>query len=243
MDANVASKGLISVALVAMAASCAVDDRQLSALSSASASSSGGMNELGGSAGDDGGGPAPLPTCDFGAGVPDGCDTLVENPGFEHDSAGWKAEDSTVAMSWNKDDAAKNAHSGSLSVVNTLYGVADGIASRGAAQCLPALAGQGYGFALDVFIPKGQGEGLDGGSYRASAGLSVIFYTSKHCDQFTLGSATSELLQDEGEWAHREGHALAPKGAESMAVRLTTLKNFQEYSFEARFDNVLMRAE
>jgi hypothetical protein len=105
------------------------------------------------------------------------------------------------------------------------------------------LPNQAYGFGLDLFIPEGQGEGLDGGSYQASAGLSVIFFTSKHCDEFTLASATSDLLQDEGTWAHREGRAVAPKGAQSMLVRLVTFKNFQEYNFEARFDNVLMKAE
>jgi hypothetical protein len=243
MDASSALKGLLALGLVAAAASCAVDDRQLRTLGSAGGGSTAGTNGLDGGAGDDSVAPTPLPDCDYSGGVLDGCETLVANPGFAHDTEGWKAEDATVAMSWNADDATDNSDSGSLTVVNSLYGAADGIASRAAAQCLPTKSGQAYGFALDMFIPEGQGEGLDGGSYRASAGLSVIFFTSKHCDQFTLASATSDLLEDDGKWAHREGRAVAPQGAESMLIRLVTFKNFQEYNFEARFDNVLVRAE
>lgn len=235
--------GLGFVAAVASVASCAVDDRQLRSLSNAGAGSSAGANALGGGAGDDSVAQTPLPDCDYSGGVLGGCETLVANPGFAQDTEGWKAEDATVAMSWNADNATDDGDSGSLSVVNSLYGAADGIASRAAAQCLPTKSGRTYGFALDVFIPEGQGEGLDGGGYRASAGLSVIFFTSKHCDQFTLASATSDLLEDDGQWAHREGRAVAPQGAESMLVRLVTFKNFQEFNFEARFDNVLLRAE
>jgi len=243
MDASSAFNGLIGLALVAATASCAVDDRQLRTLGSGGGNSTAGANGIDAGAGDDGVTSAPLPECDYSTGVVDGCETLVANPGFARDTGGWKAEDATVLMSWSADDAADNSDSGSLTVVNSLYGAADGIASRAAAQCLPTKANQAYGFALDMFIPEGQGEGLDGGSYRASAGLSVIFFTSKHCDQFTLASATSSLLEDDGKWSHREGRAVAPQGAESMLVRLVTFKKFQEFNFEARFDNVLVKAE
>jgi len=243
MDRSAVFKGLIGLVLAAAATSCAVDSRQLSMSASAGAGSSSGMNAFGGAAGDDNGAPSPLPICDYSAGVLEGCETLVSNPGFAEDTDGWKAEDATVTMSWAAEDAADSGESGSLVVMNSLHGTANGIASRAAAQCLPTQSGKAYGFALDLFIPEGQGEGLDGGNYQASAGLSVIFYTSKRCDGFTLASATSDLLEDDGRWAHREGRAVAPQGAESMLVRLVTFKNFQEYNFEARFDNVLVKAE
>jgi len=242
MDGTAALKGLVWLGLTLVATACSVDNRQLKTLSSGGAGSLGGANALGGGAGDENA-PEPLPVCDYAEGVVEGCETLVSNPGFGQDTVGWAAEDSTVTMSWREADAADNSQSGSLSVVNSLYGAANGIASRAATQCLPTRTGQTYGFGLDLFIPEGQGEGLDGGSYRATAALSVIFYTSKRCDGFTLGSATSELLEEAGQWAHREGHAVAPQGAESMLVRLVTFKNFQEYNFEARFDNVLVKAE
>jgi len=247
MAGRVALKGLpvgVVLALAAASTSCSVDDRQLRAGGSAGSVSSAGTPGLGGEAGQsDGNPPVALPVCDYSAGVDPGCETLVSNPGFARDTAGWKAEDTTVAMSWKTDNATETAQSGSLSVLNSLYGAADGIASRAAAQCLSTSYGRTYDFALDMFIPEGQGEGLDGGSYQASAGLSVIFYSSKHCDEFTLASATSDLLEADGSWAHREGHAVAPQGAQSMLVRLVTFKNFQEFNFEAYFDNVLVKAE
>ncbi|HWZ87348.1 MAG TPA: hypothetical protein VNW92_00825 [Polyangiaceae bacterium] len=146
-------------------------------------------------------------------------------------------------MSWVADDAAGNRRSGALSVTNALSGEADGIASRGAAQCLPTTAGQAYGLAADVFIPEGQGDGLDGGSYTATAGVSVIFFTTAACDGYTLSNATSTVIDQAGHWQHGEGHATAPEGAQSMLVRLVTFKNFREYTFEARFDNVLVKEE
>ena len=244
MDGSAALKGLIVLGLATAAAACAVDNRLLSTSSGSGGSgSSTGMNALGGEAGQGAAPLTPLPVCDYGAGLEEGCETLVSNPGFARDTTSWKAEDGTVAMTWDRVDASDNDESGSLSVLNSLYGAANGVASRAAAQCLPTQSGQAYGFGLDVFIPEGQGEGLDGGDYQGSAGLSLIFFTSKRCDGFTLASATSELLDEAGMWAHREGRAVAPQGAESVLVRLVTFKNFQEYSFEARFDNVLVRAE
>ncbi|HYQ47313.1 MAG TPA: hypothetical protein VER11_35325 [Polyangiaceae bacterium] len=244
MDGSAALKGLTGLGLAVALAACAVDNRQLSSTGeNAGSGSSAGMNSFGGGAAQDAAVATPLPVCEYGVEVEDGCETLVSNPGFARDAASWKAEDATVTMTWSATDAGNNDDSGSLSVLNSLYGAADGIASRAATQCLPTHSGQAYGFGLDVFIPEGQGEGLDGGDYHASAGLSVIFFTSKRCDEFTLASATSDLQEDAGKWAHLEGRAVAPQSAESMLVRLVTFKNFQEYNFEARFDNVLVRPE
>lgn len=242
MNGSAALKGLVGLSFVLAFAACAIDSRQLSVSSGASgASSTAGIGSFSGDAGQ--AATATLPVCDYAAELPEGCETLVSNPGFARDTSNWKAEDATVTMAWATEDAADHEHSGSLSVLNSLYGAADGVASRAAAQCLPTQPGRAYGFGLDVFVPEGQGEGLNGADYQASAGLSVIFYTSLHCDEFTLASATSELLEDSGHWAHLEGRAVAPQGAKSMLIRLVTFKNFQEYSFEARFDNVLVRAE
>jgi len=244
MNGSAALRGLIGLGLTTAVAACSVDTRQLTtSLGNGSGGASAGLNSVGGDAGQGDLAAEPLPVCDYATAVEDGCQTLVSNPGFARDTASWKAEDTTVTMTWASQDAAESKHSGSLSVFNSLYGAVSGVASRAATQCLPTSPGQAYGFALDAFIPDGQGAGLNGADYVASAGLSVIFFTSKQCDEFTLASATSDLLDAPGHWAHLEGHAVAPKGAESMLVRLVTFKNFQEYSFEARFDNVLMRTE
>lgn len=231
----------------ALATSCSVDERPL-ALAAAIAGTAGvsgaGSSGSGGAAGEPAdAAPVPLPICDYGDGVQPGCETLVPNPGFEHDATGWSPEEGSVAMSWTAEDANGNKKSGALSVLNSLSGAADGVAARGAAACLPTSAGKAYGMAADIFIPDKQGSGIDGGSYSATAGLSVIFYSSDKCDGYTLANSTSDLLEDAAVWAHREGHAVAPEGANSMSMRLVTFKNFREYKFEARFDNVLLKEE
>ena len=237
------------VALLASAfVACSVDDRELHPRSSGGAS---GLAEGGGApidagfGGDGGAGGAtalPLPVCDYGAGVAEGCDTLVDNPGFAGDESGWAPEEGSVTMTWKSEDAASHPDSGSLSVVNSLSGEADGIAIRGAAQCLSTTPRQAYGIAADVFIPEAQGNGLDGGPWVASAGVSIIFYDGASCDGFTLSNVTSEVTDQPGAWAHLEGRGVSPQGAGSMSVRLVTIKNFREYTFEARFDNVLVKA-
>jgi hypothetical protein len=252
----------VAALVVAAVVSCSVDERTLS--QAVGSSGAPGVPDAGQGAfsdsgqGDVDGALAPLPVCDYGDGVQAGCDTLVSNPGFTKDVSGWSAEDSSVTMNWTENDAASNKASGSLSVVNTLSGAADGIAARGASQCLPTAKGKAYGFAGDMFIPDGQGAGLDGGVdggdsgldasintgvYDATAGLSVIFYTSDQCDGYTLANATSTLADIPGSWVHREGHAVAPDGANSMSVRLVTFKNFREFTFQAWFDNVLVKEE
>ena len=244
LAASIGLAGVIFTAVVS-ATSCAVDARQLSSAGSGGfpAASGGDPSDVAaGQAGDRAEG-LPLPVCDYADGVSDGCDTLVNNPGFARDTSGWSAEDATVLMSWSDQDASAHQRSGAVSVINSLFGQANGIASRAATQCLPTEPGRAYDFAVDVFIPEGQGSALDGGSYSASAGLSVIFYTSSRCDEYSLASASSALAEQAGAWAHLEGHAVAPGGAQSMLVRLATLKNFREYNFEARFDNVLVKAE
>ncbi len=236
----------LGVALLALSSACSVDDRTLTtALADAG---TGGAPALldSGSAGDagEGGAPlAPLPVCVFGKDPAADCYTLVNNPGFATDTTGWDAEMPSVAMTWSAQDAASDPASGSLSVENSLSGAADGIGIRGAAQCLQTAPGNAYGFAGDIFIPDGQGAGIDGGSYDATAALSIIFYESADCTGYSGANFTSSIASDLGKWGHYEGRAVAPKNAASMLVRLVTLKNFQEYTFKALFDNVLVKAE
>jgi hypothetical protein len=184
----------------------------------------------------------PLPSdCDYSKDARPECQSSVENPGFAVDTAGWNAEMGPLTLSWSRNDATKDAHSGSLSLLNAFFGDADGPIALGAFQCLRATPGVTYAMAGDVFVPKGQGEGADGGSYAASAGFSVIFKDDSACQGHTLFNFTSDLVTDSGVWTHREATGVAPRGAGSMNVRLVTLKNFREYKFEALFDNVLVR--
>lgn len=242
---NLGIAALFSAALL----SCALDDRALAPKAGvAGAAGTAGSNEPANTAGSGGsaglGVPlAPLPVdCDFSGSSPTECATAIENPGFNSGTTPWSAEPGPVTLSWYEEDALEEASSGSLSVVNALTGEASGPASVGAVQCLETSAGQIYGLAADVFIPNGQGDGLDGGPYLASAGLSMIFKDGPGCTGFTVGNATSDLVDAAGGWAHVEGKAIAPQGATSVAVRLVTFKSFRQFRFEARFDNVLVKA-
>lgn len=232
-------------ALGAFLVGCSVDDRALVAGAGAGGGSAGTGAELDSGVAAAAGQPAldPLPVCDYSGAVAEGCETLVSNPGFATDIAGWAPEMPSISLAWSAMDAAASAASGSLTVVNTLAGAADGTADRGAAQCLPTTPGQAYGFAADMFIPDGQGAGIDGGTFEANAALSIIFYPLAGCTGYSASSAISDLAMEAGVWGRHEGHAVAPEEAKSMLVRLDTLKNFQQGKFEADFDNVLIKAE
>jgi hypothetical protein len=237
----------LALASALVLAACSVDERVLTqsgANGGGAGAATGSSFAAGASDGGEGGVEiAPLPICTYGASVMEGCETLVENPGFASDASGWDAEMPSITMAWNAADASSDSHSGSLAVMNALSGAADGIADRGASQCLLTAPGRAYGFAADIYIPEGQGDGIDGGTFDASAAVSVIFYASADCTGFSeKRSFSSDASNQAGSWSHREGRAVAPAGAQSMLVRLVTLKNFREYTFEARFDNVLVRA-
>jgi len=237
-----ACAGLGGIALIVSVLGCALDDRSLSSELTGgfgNGSSGAGTNPLGGG----GSAPlAPLPTdCDYSKDARPECQSLVQNPGFAVDTAGWDADLGPLTLSWKKNDATGDLASGSLSILNAFFGEADGPIALGAFQCLPASAGRTYAVAGDVFVPKGQGEGPDGGSYTAGAGFSVIFKDDTACEGHTLSSFSSDLVTEPEVWTHREASGVAPHGAASMNVSVITLKNFREYMFEAWFDNVLAR--
>lgn len=240
-----AAHSSVWLALLVVAA-CSVDDRALTA-----DDATGGLGSAGGSGvglGDAGaGGEAPFPLCDYSGSAGDpGCETLVENPGFAVNAAGWVAEDLGVMESREPEDANKKPDSGSLAVINSNYsdveGAKAGTAGGGARQCL-SLNGGGtvLDFAADVFIPKGQGAGYMGNTYVSVAALSVFFYTDVGCTGQNSSSFTSHAVQIEDEWVHVAESTRVPNGAHSMAVRLATLKPFRQFTFQAQFDNIFVR--
>lgn len=236
--------GCVALTLL-LCAACGVDDRTLSS------GETGGLNSQGGgssSDSSDGGsaGAKPVPVCVYsGSVVAEGCDTLVSNPGFALNVADWVAEPVGVTEGWVQADASGDEDSGSLVVTNTNYSDEDdakaGVAGGGARQCLPINGGSAYDFTADIFIPEGQGAGFQGKNYTSTAMLSVFFYSSPGCQGQTVSNFTSKAVQEVGKWIHVEGMPDAPKGTQSMAVRLATLKPFPQVMFQAEFDNVFVR--
>jgi hypothetical protein len=228
---------------LSLLAACSVDDRSLVPIDAV-----GGLSSQGGWAGtgDSGAaGEAPLPLCRYsGSTVDAGCETLVTNPGFSSNLAGWVAEDVGVLESWQEEDADKAPDSGSLAVINSNYSdepaARSGTAGGGARQCIALIRGSQVDLAADVFIPKGQGAGFMGNTYAAVATLSLFFYTATGCQGQNASNFTSEPVQSQDEWVHVQASAQPPRGARSMAVRLATLKPFPQFSFQAQFDNVFV---
>ena len=236
---------LTRVVLMLVCASCAVDERTL-LTSGAGAASAGNFSGNAGQASEGGAaGEGPLPRCNYlGTTVEDGCESLVSNPGFALNVAGWTAENVGVLEGWLGVDANQDEGSGALIVTNSNYSDEDaaklGVATGAARQCVSIGSGRAYAVAADVFIPKDQGKGLEG-NYTSSAALSVFFYSLDGCGGQTVGSFTSDAIQVSDEWVHLEGLPKVPKEAQSMAVRLATLKPFRQYKFEAYYDNVLVK--
>lgn len=243
-----AAFGLGCLSLALCTSACGVDDRALyEGLGPNGGNGSGGSSGTGSSAADGGdeGMVAPLPVCVYGAGtVADGCATLVQNPGFASNVASWVAEPVGMTEGWLAVDAKGDSKSGSIVITNLNYKTdaeaANGTNGGAARQCLPVNAGKVYELAADIFVPSGQGMGFDG-DYTSDAELSLFFYDSADCTGQTASNYTSTQITQAGEWVHVEGSTPAPKESGSMAVRLSTQKPFRQVSFEARFDNVLVR--
>jgi hypothetical protein len=233
-------------------AACSVDNRTLlGSATSGDFNADGGMSFVndpghGSDAASGGeGGEVVLPRCRYSGAVEAGCDTLVDNPGFAMNVAGWTAEPVGMLEAWASDDANGDKASGSLLVTNFNYSdeasAKDGTAGGGARQCLAVTGGRRYDLTADIFVQKGQGDGLDGGTFSSVATLSVFFYQAADCQGPTHGNFTSAPVDTTNEWVHVEGSAQAPKDGKSMAVRLATLKPFPQYKFQAEFDNVFVR--
>lgn len=245
---------LCGLVLCCTAVGCALDTRTLT--EEVAGSSMGGSGGSGSTAGGSSSLPddppdVELPKCSYaGEGpVEPGCETLVDNPGFGKSiqTDGWEAEPLKVEIQWNAMDAMGNEDSGSIAVINTLYGMSEGITPGGGGlQCLPATPGTIYDMAADIYIPPGQGAGSskDEGPYVGVAGLSILFWPNDNCslaDRSLAPSYRSDLVETPDTWTRVEGDAVAPDNARSMAVRVRTVKPFQELSFTALFDNVFVQ--
>ena len=244
--------GVLTLSSVA----CGVDERALS-------SSSGGQNAAGtnnvGRAGQgetSGGGShggtdeqVPIPLCDYSAGTPADCTTLAQNPGFDTDAEGWDPQGGVYGL-WRKNDAGNSEASGSIDVLNTLYGDdkgrLGGIAPGAARQCLPATPGKSYDLAGDVFIEEGQGDGdMPGAPYEGAAALGAYFFDNEECDTKNMGTSIGFFNANEvttsNEWVHVTASGTAPERTRAISIRLNTIKPIREYTFTATFDNVFVR--
>jgi hypothetical protein len=239
-------RGWGPASLVLVLSACGIDDRELqpanasvTAGTAVGGSSGGGTNTTGGRPpGLDA--PQPPDDCSYvGSDVPEGCETVVSNPGFDKSFMGWAPEMITVLLGWNNTDAMASDDSGTLIVENTQFSEDSKFPGEfilGARQCAPAVENAVYDVLADVFILEQE--------TRGRAGVSVFFYKTPDCNAGMGGtdlSFTSELFKEQGEWLTVGGRFVVPAGVKSMEVRLIAAKTFPERSFQVLFDNVLVQ--
>lgn len=221
---------------------CAIDDRTL--VSGSSNGAGGGRGGNAGSAPVSSAGavaePVDLPLCIYDGSVEPECETLVDNAGFGSDTSGWKHEDGTFG-GWAAANAAGGEASGSLLILNPFHGKDSGVAPGAAGQCIEAIPDAVYDFAGDVFIPAGQGAGLEGAEYEGQAGLGMFFFGEANCGGMSIGNIDSPLRDETEKWVHVTGYGRAPEGTASVMIRLITLKPIRQFALKASFDNVFVR--
>ncbi|HXJ23883.1 MAG TPA: hypothetical protein VMT03_27060 [Polyangia bacterium] len=163
-------------------------------------------------------------------------DSLVHNPGFDGATTGWTADPGATA-SWTSQDAAGNAASGALAVINHDTSAADapyGTTAAGASQCIPVVTGTCYQAVVQASIPAGQGS--------VSAGFVLDEHTTVDCTQSTATSFVSPQASATGSWLTISGTTTQiPLGVSSVAVRLVAVKAVAAASAQVLFDNALVR--
>jgi hypothetical protein len=211
-----------------------------SAAGASGGSGKGGTSGTGGSTGTaaapgSGGSGSTCPDLDAD-GVPDCQQTLVQNPGFDSATTGWKAEAGST-VSWTSQDGRGNSSSGAVAVVNSDTNPADapyGTTAAGAFQCLAVTAGSCSQVDAQTLIPSGQGS--------VAAGFVLDEHTTADCSQPTALSFLSPQVSSTGAWQTVSGKTTQiPLGIGSMSVRLVAVKPTAQVSAEALFDNLLVR--
>jgi hypothetical protein len=164
--------------------------------------------------------------------VDDCAETLVANSRFDASGSSWDNE-GTLLQTWKAEDARGGAGSGSLSLINTNV-VPGAIGKTGLAshQCLLAWTGDEFELGARVRIAAGQGSG--------EAGVNLIFFGGDGCEGDVLGGKDVAFTSETGKWVVVRNKLEIPAGTRSARVRLMIAKPFEQASFEAQFDDVLV---
>jgi len=243
--------------LLLVCAACSVDNRQLE-LAAAGAGSAGvggaaqvaGASHVGGSlvtagmSGDAGAVDVPIPVFDGGADldtnkIADFRETSVKNPDFERDVAAWLPGIETT-VEWNEQNAAGDLPSGSALVASV--GIIDpngaAVALRAVQQCIPISGSKLVIVYANAWVDPGQDE-------QGRAELDVAFFDSEDCSGSlsTTFSTPQPLAGGVGSWLTLKAGSVSGASTKSAQIKLALLKPFRAESFQARFDNVLVKVE
>jgi hypothetical protein len=188
--------------------------------------------------------PAPIPTVDGCAdldmnGVADCQETIVTNPDFKQDTSAWSAETDTT-LTWDPSDAIGDASSGSALVASqgVIDADASGAALRAASQCVPVASKQLVTAYANALVDTGQD--ADG-----HAEIDVFFFDGSSCQGTFTGSFSTPQPLDAapGSWITLHAGSVAGNTVKSALVKLAISKPFRAASFQASFDNVLIKVQ
>jgi hypothetical protein len=168
--------------------------------------------------------------------APDCKQDLLSNPDFDSDVSKWSAE-AGAAFTWDPGDALGNSGSGSALLATASDTVATpGSVSIAASQCVAVTGDNIVGAYANVFVDADQAS-------NGVASVDVYFFDAAGCaGTATVHFSTPQPLDaSAGTWVTLRGGLTAPKATHSVQVRLTIAKQNQAASFQARFDNVLVK--
>lgn len=171
--------------------------------------------------------------------IADCAETRVTNPGFATSVEAWLPEMDSL-LSWVQNDANGNRESGSalLSSVGVIDAAASGSALRAASQCLPVAGKQLISVYGNAWVDGDQD----------AAGLAqivVFFFDGDDCaGAFTSSFNTPQPLDGKRDsWLVLKAGGVAPSSNRSVSIKLAIAKPFRAASFQARFDNVLVKIQ
>lgn len=160
------------------------------------------------------------------------CDeTLAQNASFDESTASWTSE-SSLELTWAKDDAHDTEESGSLAAENQLVTQQEGSALLGARQCLSLSGKTTYLVAAEISVSEDAPE--------AQGGIQLLVNDAPDCAGAVLEVVTSNFVRGP-EWSVSALSYASNERAKSAAVRLVALKPYRDSPGEVHFDNVLVR--
>ena len=240
---------LVAASLTTAAlAGCSLDARQLQYAADAGEQGGSSSPALPDASGDPGEGGAAGQAA-FGPPMIDGCldldedgiadcqETLIENATFKTDVDAWHA-DTDAELAWDERNAGRDLPSGSarLSATGTAAPDAEGLAQRSASQCLEVTGKQLVTVYANSLVDSAQApSGL--------AQLDVLIFANAACAGAYVSSFSTPQPLDapSGEWLALKAGAVSGPDTKSVLVRLVVSRPLDAASFQASFDNVLLK--
>ncbi|HEY0462958.1 MAG TPA: matrixin family metalloprotease [Polyangiaceae bacterium] len=170
-------------------------------------------------------------------GVADCDETLIRNATFKTDIEAWQA-DADAQLAWGERNAASDLPSGSalLHAVGTAVPGATGAALQSASQCLKVDGKQLVTVYANAFVDADQ-------SSLGVAEIRVLFFDSEACAGAYVSSflTPQPLSVENAEWFALKAGSVSGPDTKSALVRLVVSRPLEAGSFQASFDNVLLK--